>query len=209
MAKKNRRQKLLWSDDPMLNLWILVPLSVIAIILLMIAVQFNEPTAEAYKDLILYTLVFYAIFRAGGFAAWQGLGERKNVLKNVLIGIATYISIAALGFVIGVPLSIGTSLVLNVFYRWFSAVIIEETLFRGIIQPSAKILIGNAPSAIAVQSILWTGFHLVALQGSADQMLGLFLIGCALGAVNEYGKSIIPSTTAHGIWNGLKLLVGA
>jgi membrane protease YdiL (CAAX protease family) len=203
------KSSLLWKDDPDLNLWILLPLSLIALILLMIAVQFQDTTANAYKDMILYTLIFYAIFRSGGFATWQGLGARKNLKKNVLLGIGTFALIYSMQFVIGVPLAIGTSVVLNFFYRVISPVIIEETLVRGIVYPSAKIVTKGVVGGVLISSIFWTGFHIVALKGSVDQLVGLFVIGCIFALVDEYGKSIAPSLTGHFLWNFVKVMYGA
>jgi membrane protease YdiL (CAAX protease family) len=203
------KSSLLWKDDADLNLWILVPLSIIALVLLMIAIQFNDATANAYKDMILYTLIFYAIFKSGGFAAWQGLGARKNLQKNVLLGVGTFILIYSMQFVIGVPLAIGTSLVLNLFYRVISPVIIEETLVRGIIYPSSKIVTRSVIGGVLISSMFWTGFHIVALKGSIDQLLGLFVIGCVFALVDEYGKSIAPSLTGHFLWNFVKVVYGA
>ena len=189
------------NGDKALDTWVLIPMFILAIVMLLIAIQFDERTANAYAYLITITFAFYAISLARGFAGWQGLGPKKDMGKNVALGAGIFVFTLALGTVIGVPFAIGTSVVLNLFYRWFSAVMIEEPLFRGIIQPTFKKAFGNAFSAALVSSIAWAGFHIVALQGNASQIVVLVIVGVVYAMVNEYAKSLMPSLVAHGLWN--------
>jgi membrane protease YdiL (CAAX protease family) len=189
-----------------IDIFLLLPLFITLVILVGIAAQFKDSTAVAYTLLAIITFVFYAIAHQKGFAGWIGLGSRKDLWRNMGLGVLIFLGIVFGGGFIGIPLAIGTSFALAIFYRWWSAFTIEEPLFRGIIQPTFEKYFGNAFSASIVTSIAWATFHIVALQGNPGQIVGLVIIGVVFSMANNYGKSLVPSLVAHGLWN-LKAVV--
>jgi membrane protease YdiL (CAAX protease family) len=195
------------SGDKSLDVWVLMPMFILSFLLLLIAVQFKDATANAYALLIILTFAFYAIAQERGFAGWIGLGSKRDLKQNVFLGVGIFAGVVVGGGFIGVPFAIGTSVVLNYFYRWFAAVFIEEPLFRGVAQPTFEKLLGNPFSASIIVSVLWAGFHIVALQGNTSQIVGLVIIGIVFSMANNYAKSLVPSLVAHGLWN-LKQVVG-
>lgn len=194
--------------DKNLDMWILLPMFFLAFALALIATQFNDRTATAYTLLIILAFAFYGIATQRGFAGWLGIGAKKDLARNAGLGGLIFLGVVFGGGFIGVPFAIGTSVVLNIFYRWFAAVFIEEPLFRGIGQPTLEKFFGNAFSAAIVVSILWAGFHIVALQGDPGQIVGLVIIGIVFSMANSYGKSLVPSLVAHGLWNFKQVVLG-
>lgn len=189
-------------------MWILVPLFLLSIGLLLISLQFNEPTASAYKDMIFLTFAFYAIALGKGFAGWLGLGEKNKLTLGVLYGIGLFAITSVLGVVVNAPQAIGTSQVLNIFYRFFSAVFIETGLFFAIIYPTFKKLFkGNAFSASTLTTLAWSGFHIVALQGIPSDFIKLVVTGFLYCMANERVGSVVPCLTAHGIDNFIKVVI--
>lgn len=200
-----------WVDDEKLDKYIIRPLIIISIILLGIAVQFQESTAISYVWIGFFALLGYIGSRTRalqGSMVWAGFGRERDFVRNLGIGVGLYILLTIFGFVVTVPLAIGTSQVLNALYRWIAAFFLEEACFRSFLYPSFKAWFGgNALGGAVLSSIAWSYFHLVVLGGNTGLVLGVMVIGIALAMINEYAKSSIPSYVAHCLWNGQKVLL--
>jgi len=203
--------KTAWKDNPKLDQWLLKPILIISVLLLAIAVQFQDQSAHAYTLIAFLTMLGYVGSKTSLGArvfVWQGLGSGKNIMLVGGVGVVVYAVIEGLGMAVGVPFAIGTSLALNIFYRWIAAVVLEEACFRSFLYPTFKAWLGNPISGAIVSSILWAGFHIVALRGDPDSIIFLILVGMVYSLVNERMKSSVPSYVAHGIRNFMMVVVG-
>jgi len=200
-----------WRDDERLDKYIIRPLLVLAIILLGIAVQFQEATASSYVWIGFFALLGYVGSRTRalqGSLAWAGFGREVDLIKNLAIGFGLFVGMMLIGTA-NVPLAIGTSQVLNALYRWIAAFFLEEACFRSFLFPSFKMWFnGNALAGAVMSSIAWSYFHLVVLGGNSGLVLIVMVIGLTMAMLNEYAKSSLPSYVAHCLWNGQKLLAG-
>ncbi|MCH9812267.1 CPBP family intramembrane metalloprotease, partial [bacterium] len=100
------------------------------------------------------------------------------------------------------------TLILAIFAIVIVAPIVEEYLFRGIIQTYLRQKIG-AKNAILLSSFLFSCIHFSWSQGMQNIfiLISLFLLGLYLGFIYEKNRSIIANITLHVTFNLISTIV--
>lgn len=83
----------------------------------------------------------------------------------------------------------------------FIAAVVEEALFRGLLQISLE-KYANVTQAVILASLAWAITHLILFW-----TIQIFLLGIVLGYLAWRTKSLLPSIICHAINNGSALLV--
>lgn len=85
--------------------------------------------------------------------------------------------------------------------------IMEEFIFRGVMQTWLKQNIGKKP-AIIIASLIFAFFHYSTSQGIDNILLlsALFLLACFLGFVYERQRSLWASISLHAAFNGINVI---
>lgn len=79
--------------------------------------------------------------------------------------------------------------------------ICEEVLFRGAVQRALSTRLFPV-AAVVVTAVLFAGYHM-----SLVQLLPVFVLGLALGALAHRSDSVVPAMTAHFLNNTMVILV--
>jgi membrane protease YdiL (CAAX protease family) len=86
---------------------------------------------------------------------------------------------------------------------------VEEFLFRGLLQSWLRNKISRPFVAIALTSIIFALFHYSSSQGTSniELLCSLFVLSCFLGYVYERQRSLWASIALHGFFNGMSVLM--
>jgi len=87
------------------------------------------------------------------------------------------------------------------------APLVEEFLFRGLLQTWLKGCVGRK-KAIIITALCFASIHFSTLQGigNISLLLSLFILGCFLGFVYERQGSLLSSVALHMLFNGISTL---
>jgi membrane protease YdiL (CAAX protease family) len=169
----------------------------------------ESPLAEwvAMSAVALLTLTFVALNRSLVRAALRIPGAR-GVLETVLVALIAAPSLT-LGFWLLGQLGFETySGYLDVYWQsgvpiWvgFAAIalvtpVLEELLFRGLIQPKLERIV-SPTEALIVQAALFSALHL-----SPVILITHFGMGLAFGWLRRGTGSVFPGMVLHAAWNG-------
>jgi membrane protease YdiL (CAAX protease family) len=86
--------------------------------------------------------------------------------------------------------------------------ILEETLFRGVLQDWFSKRFGTV-IAIPITSLIFTGFHFSSSQGSGNYEIlpSLFVLSCFLGFIYERQGSLWAPIGLHGTFNSISVMM--
>jgi len=98
-------------------------------------------------------------------------------------------------------------LVITILLIVFVVPMMEELLFRGLLQTWLKRCFGTY-SAIMISASVFSVFHYSSSQGieNIELIASLFVLGCFLGFIYERQQSLWASIGLHSIFNGLSVL---
>ncbi len=87
--------------------------------------------------------------------------------------------------------------------------LMEEFLFRGLLQSWLKRRLSHAPLAVGITSGVFALFHYSSSQGltNIELLSSLFFLSCMLGFVYERQRSLWASVGLHGFFNFMSLLM--
>lgn len=87
--------------------------------------------------------------------------------------------------------------------------IIEECLFRGLLQSWLKYRIKSYPLAILITSLIFSLFHYSPSQGitNIELLFSLFLLSCFLGYIYERQHSLWAPIGLHAFFNAMSVLM--
>jgi len=161
---------------------------------------FNIPKFSLKQDLLIG---IYAWFL--GAPITLVVGQVFDLLICILYGATTYEQVAVhqLREALHSPLLL-TSTLLSIF---ISAPIIEEFLFRGILQNFLKQYVSRK-SALILAAFFFAFVHMSPSQGLGNLSLffSLFTFGCFLGYVYERQGSLLASIALHMTFNAITTL---
>lgn len=150
-------------------------------------------------------------FKVGAFTwilgcpATMFIGQVLDLLICKIFGAISYEQVA----VYQLKLALQSPLLLfsTLFSILIAAPILEEFLFRGILQNYFKQFIGRK-TAIALSAFFFALIHLSSFQGLGNIPLifSLFTFGCFLGFVYERQRSLLSSIALHMTFNGISTL---
>lgn len=137
-----------------------------------------------------------------GFPVVAVVGQLCDLLIYLFFGTQAYEQVAVryLKMTLGSP----PLLVIALFTILFAAPIIEEFLFRGMLQTWVKNFVGTK-AAILISSLFFALFHLAASQGlgNISLALSLFSFACFLGFIYEKKASLFASIGLHMTFNAV------
>ena len=86
------------------------------------------------------------------------------------------------------------------------APVLEETIYRGIVQSSFASITGQwRVAAVVMTSLLFTAFHATVIPW--QMLAGIFLLSLILGWLYERSGNLLAPILAHAVFNALNLLV--
>lgn len=87
--------------------------------------------------------------------------------------------------------------------------LMEEFLFRGLLQSWLKRTLRNVPAAIGLSSLIFAFFHFSISQGvtNIELLTSLFILSCVLGYIYERQRSLWAPIGLHGFFNFMSLLM--
>lgn len=140
-----------------------------------------------------------------GFPIVAVIGQLCDVLLYLFFGMQTYEQVAVryLKMTLGSP----PMLAIALFTILFAAPVIEEFLFRGMLQTWIKNKIGTK-AAVLLASMCFALFHLSASQGlgNISLALSLFSFACFLGFIYEKKASLFASIGLHMAFNAISTI---
>jgi membrane protease YdiL (CAAX protease family) len=178
--------------------------------------------------------VFLAFFNLSSFERQAIWGRTSNKGRQILMGILTwfisYPVVIAIGQLVAIAVlwlfrqkQIEQVAVRHIksltFDPWlFSATvlgvcclvpILEEFLFRGLLQSWIKKKLGHASWTIVITSIIFALFHYSTSQGvtNIELLSSLFLLSCFLGFLYERQRSLWAPIGLHGFFNAMSILM--
>ncbi len=133
------------------------------------------------------------------------IGQLADMLVFALFGVETYEQVAVR--YLKMTLATPSLLAIALFSILVAAPILEEFLFRGMLQNWLKKHLGKK-AAILVTALLFSAFHLSPSQGvgNISLILSLFFFGCFLGFVYERQGSLLASMSLHITFNTISTL---
>ena len=88
------------------------------------------------------------------------------------------------------------------------APVLEETIYRGVMQSSFVAIMGGQRSvAVVMTSLLFTGIHITVVP--PPLLPGIFLLSVVLGWLYERNGHLLAPILAHALFNGLNLLASS
>ncbi|HEV7643767.1 MAG TPA: type II CAAX endopeptidase family protein [Pyrinomonadaceae bacterium] len=132
---------------------------------------------------LLTVVVFYAIF---GTLAYF-LGDEDHQLMKILRS------------------SRAASLIVA-FLATFTAPVVEETVYRGIIYSAFQRTFG-IPLAIGLTSLLFAGVHFAQYSTSATAIIMICILSLGLTLIRARSGNLLPCIVTHMIFNGLQGIV--
>lgn len=170
---------------------------------------------------VLYIFVYLCFFLIFKFKYGRGVFEslkwrktRYSLLTAGFGGVILAFALSAIAQLIHTP-KVETpfeQLVktpLSILFLAFTAVVLaplfEEMVFRGFIQPLLSRSLGVV-FGVLVTSCLFGGLHAPEYQDAWQYIVGITLVGVALGAVRAKTDSIIPGTVMHGCFNAVSVV---
>lgn len=140
-----------------------------------------------------------------GFPVVAVIGQLCDILLYLFFGMQTYEQVAVryLKMTLGSP----PLLAIALFTILLAAPVIEEFLFRGMLQTWIKNKIGTK-AAILITSLFFALFHLSASQGfgNISLALSLFCFACFLGFIYEKKASLFASIGLHMAFNAISTI---
>jgi membrane protease YdiL (CAAX protease family) len=83
--------------------------------------------------------------------------------------------------------------------------LLEEVIYRGLLQTGVRELGGSPWVAVASTSLLFAWMHVGAVAGSEHALVGLLALSICLGVIRERTGSVAPAVIAHGLFNALNV----
>lgn len=163
--------------------------------------NYSLPTAIApWKDFLSGAIVWIL-----GFPVVAAVGQIFDVIVYLIFGMQSYEQVA----VRYLKMTLGSMpmLFIALFSIIIAAPIIEEFLFRGMLQSWLKSRLGTK-AAILLSSLAFSLFHVAASQGLGNISLvaSLFSFACFLGFIYEKHASLFASIGLHMTFNTISTL---
>lgn len=181
---------------------------------------YEDLSFSFFLFIVAYTLFqYFIIIRCGikyiGRMSWAEIGWKPVRAWDFLIGIfgggVAALAIYLFGFSLGAwdwaqfyeqQLQFSASQRILFLLIGLSAGFIEESLFRGYLQPALVRKLGLI-AGIAVTSVVFATYH---LKFSSTALGGKFLLGFVLGVLRNKDESLVRPTVAHAL---MWLLIGS
>ena len=131
--------------------------------------------------LLAFTIFFYAVV----YSMWL----KRTTPQNIVIGGAAGAFPPMIGWVVALPIAVRIALSL-------SAGVVEETFFRGFLQPRV---------GIALSTFLFVLAHLSYEQPFL--LIGVFLLSLLFAGLVRWRQNIWAAMVAHSVFDGIQLLI--
>jgi uncharacterized protein len=172
---------------------------------------------------ILTFVVAYVVVTSGGrysfsktlglewprsLGSWAGIGLCV-VIAGALLGIGAVITKFFGGQKTQLDFLIESSYqarIATVFLAVFTAPLIEEVIYRGILYPAIARVLGAA-AGIALVSILFAGVHFYQYKNNLAVVAVITLLSTSLTIVRAVTHRLLPSFVIHLVFNGIQSII--
>lgn len=171
--------------------------------------------------LLTLVLAWALVTRWGRISFWRTLGFSWPDSVSPVKGFAVcfLIAVALLGMGVLVTHFLGggkTDLdkliessfqarVATAFLAVATAPLVEEIIYRGMLYPALKRLIGLG-GAIAIVSIMFAGVHVYQYKNNIGVILVITILSVTLTLIRAFSDRLLPSVMVHLVFNGLQSL---
>lgn len=178
----------------------------------------NARVGGVYGFLLAFFTIFKLADSVGGTTKYMNsipLINKKTLWKDLalaaVIGLAFSFIITSAGSIFYVPPLSIDKYAESFFVVVFMAAFVEESVFRGLVQPTLKMYMKKAAFlAIIITALLFALYHWGAYGANAQNTMPLFtagFIGLMLGLLGaNLFKSLLPLMVIHGIINASVLI---
>ena len=166
-------------------------------------------------------LAWFLVTNRGRVSFWETLGfswpERVNPWMGVGLCFLIAIALLLMGFLVTSVLGGGktdldrliessySARLATAFLAIATAPLVEEIIYRGMLYPAIKRLIGVA-GAIAIVSVMFAGVHVFQYKNNLGVIAVITILSVTLTVIRAYTNRLLPSVVVHLIFNGLQSL---
>jgi len=124
----------------------------------------------------------------------------------ILAGIASYYFPEQENDMLRILRSSRTAVYVVAFLATFTAPIVEEIIYRGVLYSAFQRTLG-VPFAVLLVTILFALIHVPQYLGTPETIFLICLLSLVLTLVRVYTKNLLPCITLHMVFNGLQSLL--
>jgi membrane protease YdiL (CAAX protease family) len=184
----------------------------------------NDPTAILIQIILvipahLFTLglAWFIVTRFNEFSFREALGWKWGGFKiwhNIIILVVFFLLAAGLTALIGeqdnelmrILRSSRSAVYVVAFLATFSAPIVEEVIYRGIIYSAFYKAFGLV-TAVIVASTLFAGVHFLQYSGDIAALIMICLLSLVLTFIRVRTKNLLPCIVFHTVFNGIQSIL--
>jgi uncharacterized protein len=168
--------------------------------------------------LLTIGIVWLVVTRAGKYPFWQTLGWNwgKNLgfWGSVGIALGFFLLAGAIISLFGetendlmrILRSSRTAVYATAFLATFTAPLVEETVYRGVMYSAFRRSLGNA-GAIALVTVLFAIVHVPQYYPSYGVILAILLLSLVLTYVRAATGNLLPCVVIHTVFNGIQSIL--
>jgi len=145
--------------------------------------------------------------------AWRWTGPSPGAQFGLVVGIAVGLILVGVFFNAVLPQSHETDFekliktsqqvrILVAFTAVFTAPIVEEGVYRGLLYPALSRTVGMRPAVIVV-STLFFGVHVFQYSGSAAALATIAVLSLTLTTLRAKAGSFLPCLAVHTLYNAI------
>lgn len=174
------------------------------------------------SHLLTLGLVWLVVTRAGKYPFWKSVGFEWPRSINPAVGTVTCVAVAVVLLMIGLAVTYfwgGSKTQLDLliesstaarfataFVAVFTAPLVEEIVYRGVLYSAIERALGMAVAVGAV-SLLFAGVHVFQYIDNVSVITVITLLSFSLTAVRAYTGKVLPSFIIHLVFNGIQSII--
>ena len=184
----------------------------------------NDPTAILIQiilvipaHLLTLALAWFVVTKFNKFSFREALGWKWGGFKiwhNIIILVVFFLLAAGLTALIGeqdnelmrILRSSRSAVYVVAFLATFSAPIVEEVIYRGIIYSAFYKAFGLV-TAVIVASTLFAGVHFLQYSGDIAALIMICLLSLVLTFIRVRTKNLLPCIVFHTVFNGIQSIL--
>lgn len=167
---------------------------------------------------ITLAVVWLTVTNAGKYSFWKTLGwnwgKNFSFWKSVIIAVVFYLLAVLLVSLFGetendlmrVLRSSRAAVYATAFLATFTAPLVEETVYRGMMYSAFRRNFGNW-AAIALVTVLFALIHVPQYYPSYGVILAILLLSFVLSIVRAYSGNLLPCVVIHTVFNGIQAIM--
>lgn len=168
--------------------------------------------------LLTIGIVWLVTTRAGKFPFWETLGwnwgKKFGFWASVAVGIGFFLLASLIVSSFGetendlmkILRSSRSAVYATAFLATFTAPLVEETVYRGVMYSAFRRTLGSAGS-VALVTLLFALVHVPQYYPSYGVILAILLLSLVLTTVRAWTGNLLPCVVIHTVFNGIQSII--